>query len=221
MWALIMGAGILFGIDIVAWHIGIVQTKMGNATLFANCASILLVIYGMFAARKLPSGLQGAAVLLAFAGGALLMGQSFELSPANLAGDIFSLIAGIFYTAYLLLMIRVRATTESSGALAIASFFAAAIILPAALIAGEQIMPGNWVPVIILALSSQVIGQGLLTYALPHFSPLVIGLALLLQPALSAAAGWIAFNEMLSPAELFGGAMVMAALILVRMSNAD
>jgi drug/metabolite transporter (DMT)-like permease len=216
---LIVLAGILFGIDIIAWHIGIFKTKLGNATLFANCASILLVLYGIFQARKLPSGLQGAAVLLAFGGGALLMGQSFELSQENLVGDILCLLAGLFYAAYLLLMIRARATTESWGSLTIASFVAAAVMLPAAILAGEQVMPGNWTPVLILALSSQVFGQGLLTYALPHFSPLIIGLALLLQPALSAAAGWIAFQEILSPMDLFGGFMVMAALILVRMSD--
>ncbi len=218
---LILLAGILFGFDIIAWHIGIFKTKLGNATLFANCASILLVLYGIFQARKLPGGLQSAAVLLAFGGGALLMGQSFELSHENLVGDILSLLAGLFYTGYLLSMIRVRRVTESWGSLALASFAAAAVCLPAAVVSGEQVMPGNWAPVLILALSSQVFGQGLLTYALPHFSPLIIGLALLLQPALSAAAGWIAFREVLSPVDLMGGAMVMAALILVRVSDND
>ncbi len=216
---LIIIAGILFGLDIIAWHIGIFKTKLSNATLFANCASILLVLYGVLQSRKLPGGLQSAAVLLAFAGGALLMGQSFELSHENLVGDVFSLLAGVLYAGYLLAMIRVRSVTESWGSLTIASAVAALVCLPAAIIMGEQVMPGNWAPVLILALSSQVLGQGLLTYALPHFNPLIIGLALLLQPALSAAAGWIAFAEILSPIDLFGGFLVMAALILVRISD--
>lgn len=216
---LVLIAGLFFGLDIAAWHIGILKTKLGNATLFANCASILLVLYGVYQARKLPGIFQSAAVLLAFAGGALLMGQSFELSHDNVIGDVFGLVAGILYTGYLLAMMRVRSVTESWGSLAMASLIAAAVCLASALFAGEKIMPTNWTPVIILALSSQVLGQGLLTYALPHFSPLIIGLALLLQPAISAAAGWIAFEEMLSPPDLLGGAMVMAALILVRISD--
>lgn len=80
-------------------------------------------------------------------------------------------------------------------------------------------MPMDWTPLLILAFSSQIFGQGCLTYALPHFSPLVIGLALLVQPAVSAAAGWIAFGEVLTPFDLAGGVMVMAALVLVRMSG--
>lgn len=209
-------AGFFFGIDIIAWHIGIFQTKLGNATLFANCASLLLVFYGVFVARKLPGKWQILAVVLAFAGAGLLMSQSLELSPRNFAGDLLCLVAGLTYTVYLVIMIRVRDTTESWSALAMASFVAAVVLLPAALLAREQIIPTVWWPVLLLAFSSQFFGQGCLTYALPHFSPLVIGLALLLQPALSAAAGWIAFGEILSAMDIFGGFMVMAALVLVR-----
>jgi drug/metabolite transporter (DMT)-like permease len=68
----------------------------------------------------------------------------------------------------------------------------------------------------LLAFTSQFFGQGCLTYALPHFSPLVIGLALLLQPALSAAAGWLAFGETLTTMDFMGSALVMIALVLVR-----
>jgi drug/metabolite transporter (DMT)-like permease len=212
-------AGIFFGLDIVAWHIGIFQTKLANSTLFANCASLLLVLYGIFMARALPGRLQILAIIFAFAGAALLMGQSLELSPRHLTGDLLCLLAGILYTAYLILMIRVRASTESFGALALASFVAAAVLLLSAILLGERIIPIDWTPLLVLAFTSQIFGQGCLTYALPHFSPLVIGLALLLQPALSAAAGWIAFSEILTPFDLVGGMMVMAALVLVRISQ--
>lgn len=216
---LVLLAGFFFAVDILVWHIGIFKTKLGNATLLANCASLLLAIYGIILARKLPPPMQAVAILLAFAGSALLMGQSFELSPEHFEGDWLSLLAGLFYTFYLVAMIRVRESSESWSSLALASGAAALLLLPAAWVAGEQIWPGDWTPLIILALSSQVLGQGFLTYALPHFSPLVIGLALLLQPALSALAGWAAFDEAMTPLDYLGGAMVMAALVLVRLAE--
>jgi len=209
-------AGLFFGLDIIAWHIGIFQTKLGNATLFANCASLLLVIYGVIVARKMPSRWESIAVLCALVGAALLMGQSLELSARHFTGDILSLGAGLAYTVYLLLMMKIRQRTESWGALGIASAIASLVLLPAALYAGEQIIPTTWWPVMLLAFSSQFFGQGCLTYALAHFSPLVIGLALLLQPALSAAAGWIAFGETLTAMDFVGSALVMLALVLVR-----
>ena len=215
IWQVII-AGLFFGVDIILWHIGIFQTKMANATLFANCASLILVVYGIFVARKMPSKWESAAVLFAFVGAALLMGQSLDLSPRHFQGDILSLTAGLTYTVYLVLMMRVRQNTESWGALGMASAVAAVILLTGSIVAGEQVIPTVWWPVMLLAFSSQFFGQGCLTYALPHFSPLVIGLALLFQPALSAAAGWLAFGETLTTMDFMGSALVMIALVLVR-----
>jgi len=212
----ILVAGVFFGIDIIAWHIGIFQTKLGNATLFAICGGLLLAFYWVVVARKMPGKWQIVSVVLAFVGAALLMGQSLELSPVHFAGDLLCLGAGLTYTVYLLMMMRVRENTESWGALAMASAVAALVLLPASLYAGEVLIPTAWWPVLLLALTSQFLGQGCLTYALPHFSPLVIGLALLLQPALSAAAGWVAFGETLSLLDFTGSLLVMAALVLVR-----
>lgn len=218
-WMLLLFAGVFFAADIIAWHISIFQTKVGNATLLANCASLILAIYGLVLARRAPGKMQLLAVLLAFGGSGLLMAQSFEISPRNFHGDLLSLLAGLFYTVYLLLMMRVREGTDAWTSLGLASAVTAIILLPVALLAGEKVMPTDWTPLIILAFSSQFFGQGLLTYALPHFSPLVIGLALLLQPALSALAGWAAFGEAMTALDIFGGAMVMAALVLVRLAD--
>lgn len=212
-------AGIFFALDLAAWHLGILQTKVANATLFGNCASLLLVFWGIFLTRTLPRGWQAFAIFLAFAGAALLMGQSYELSPAYLVGDLLSLLAGVLYTGYVILMQRVRDTLAPWTALSIASFVCVPILLGTALALGETIMPHDWTPLILLALTSQIIGQGLMTWSLPRFSPLVIGLTLLVQPAGAALAGWIMFGERLSTVDVFGGAMVGAALVLIRLPS--
>ena len=214
-----MAAGIFFALDLAAWHLGILRTKVANATLFGNCASLLLVMWGIFLARTLPRGWQAFAILLAFAGSALLMGQSYELAPAYLAGDLLSLLAGIFYTFYVILMQRVRGELAAWTTLGLASAATLPILLGSALALGEAVVPQNWTPLIALALSSQVVGQGLLIWALPRFSPLVIGLTLLVQPAIAALAGWLMFGERLGAIDVIGGLMVGAALVLIRLPN--
>lgn len=212
-------AGVFFALDLAAWHLGILQTKVANATLFGNSASLLLVIWGVILARRLPRGWQAAAIWLAFTGSALLMGQSYELSPDHLVGDLFCLFAGVLYTGYVILMQRVRGALAPWTALAIASTVCVPILLGTALALGETIMPQNWTPLILLALTSQIIGQGLMIWSLPRFSPLVIGLTLLVQPAVAALSGWIGFGETLSAIDIFGGMMVGAALVLIRLPN--
>jgi drug/metabolite transporter (DMT)-like permease len=72
-----------------------------------------------------------------------------------------------------------------------------------------------------LALGSQIIGQGLLVYALGYFRPLVIGLALLTQPAVAALNGWLAFGETLSAADVAGMALLGLALVLARAAQGE
>jgi drug/metabolite transporter (DMT)-like permease len=101
----------------------------------------------------------------------------------------------------------------------LASLFGALFLLPAALAAGERIIPADWSGLFALALCSQVIGQGLLVYALGHVPPLVVGVAMLTQPALSSLLGWLYYGEAFTPRDWTGAAMIVAALILVRMKE--
>ena len=80
-------------------------------------------------------------------------------------------------------------------------------------------MPNDWTPLVLLALTSQIVGQGLMIWSLPRFSPLVIGLTLLIQPAVAALTGWIGFGETLSVIDILGGMMVGAALVLIRLPS--
>ena len=79
--------------------------------------------------------------------------------------------------------------------LAIATAAGALPLLLLSLALGEKIMPGDWTPLILLSFGSQVVGQGLLVYAIGHLTPVVVGLGLLTQPAASAVIGWLAYGE--------------------------
>ena len=211
-------AGGFFAVDLASWHIGIERTRLANATLFGNAGSIILMVWGLIAARRAPSGQEGVGVIAAIAGAGILLGRSMEISATTFIGDLFCLAAGIFYAFYLLPAQRARAVLGSWFVLLLVSLTAAPILLGMAVATGEPVWPGaaGWTPILVLALSSQVIGQGLLVFSLRNFSPLVIGMALLTQPAIAATVGWLAFGELLEPLDIFGMVLVGAALVLAR-----
>ncbi len=217
MAVLIAVAAFFFATDLAAWHAGIHMTKLGNATLFGNVSSFAFAAWGLWLARRWPTGLQAAALALAALGAAFLMSGSAELSARNLRGDLLALTAGLLYTGYLIAVERARGTLAPLPLLFLASAFGAAMLLPASLLMGEQILPADWSFVLLLALSSQVLGQGLLVYAIGALPPLVVGLALLSQPAISALVGWFAYGETLAPLDWVGAAAIAAALVLVRL----
>ena len=216
--ALCLMAGAFFAFDLASWHIGIEQTRLANATLFGNSGSVILMVWGLVAARRAPSQREGAGVLAAMVGAAILLGRSLEISTATFLGDLFCLAAGIFYAFYLLPAQKARATLNPWLVLLLVGLAASPLLLGMAVLAGEPIMPGaaGWTPVLLLAFSSQIVGQGLLVFSLRHFPPLIIGMALLTQPALAGLVGWLAFGELLVPLDILGMALVGAALVLAK-----
>jgi drug/metabolite transporter (DMT)-like permease len=157
------------------------------------------------------------AIALAVGGAAVLMSSSYELSPNNFAGDLLTLLAGLLYGGYLIFVERGRTSLAPIPLLILATTFSIPILLAISLGLGETIWPHNWTPLLIFALSSQLVGQGLLVYSIGTLPPLVVGLALLTQPAISAAIGWLAYRETLSLTDLIGAIAIAAALVLVRL----
>lgn len=219
-----MGAGAFFALDLASWHLGIERTKIANATLFGNGGSLIMMGWGVMAMGRRPHRGEWAAMGSALAGAGLLMGRSLELGARTLAGDLFSVAAGLFYVGYLVLLQRARASLGSWSLLFWCSLAGAPVVLAVGLAMGEPVWPGthggHWWPLITLALGSQVVGQGLLVYALRHFSPLIVGMALLTQPAVGVMAGWVAFGETLTPWDGVGMVLVSAALVLARIGSA-
>lgn len=216
---LIAIAAAFYALDLAAWNAGIRMTRLGNATLFGNSGSFVFAIYGLWLAARLPSLRQSAALALAVFGAALLMSSSYELSPENLRGDVLTLVAGLLYGGYLIFVERARSKLQPVPLLFLATLFALPLLAAISFGLGERMWPTNWTPLIIFALSSQVIGQGLLVYSIGVFPPLVVGLALLTQPAISALIGWIAYGETLSSADWIGAIAVAVALVLVRLGR--
>ncbi len=218
---LVVLGGLFFAADLAAWHVGIRLTKLANATLFGNCSSFLLVLYGFLLLRRLPERVQALALLLAAIGAALLLGSSYRLSPEHVTGDLFALLAGLFYAFYLIAIDRARRTMAPMPVLALATAAGALPLLLFSLALGEPVLPGDWTPLVLLSLGSQLVGQGLLVYAVGHLSPVVVGLGLLTQPAASALIGWLAYREALSPVDLVGALLIAAALVLIRLPERD
>ena len=212
-------AAVFYSLDLAAWNAGIRMTKLGNSTLFGNSGSFVFAAYGLWLAHRAPSRRQSLALLMAIGGAALLMSSSYELSSRNFAGDLLTLVAGLFYGGYLIFVERGRTELKPLPLLILATAISIPILFAISAGLSERIWPHDWTPLLIFALSSQVVGQGLLVYSIGTLPPLVVGLALLTQPAISAAIGWLVYGETLSATDFAGAIAIAAALVLVRLPD--
>ncbi|KKC27042.1 DMT family transporter [Sphingomonas sp. SRS2] len=219
MMATIAIGGLCFAADLGAWHIGIHHTKLANATLFGNFATFLLAAFALISSRTWPDRPQTAALLLAAIGTLLLLGRSYDVDSRYLKGDLFCILAGVFYTGYLIAMGRARGMLQPMPVLLISTLAGTAPLLLFALADGGAFWPDGWTPLLLLAIGSQVIGQGLMVYAIGHLPPMLIGLGLLMQPFIAALIGSLRYGERLGLVDILGGLAICAALVLVRMSK--
>jgi drug/metabolite transporter (DMT)-like permease len=124
------------------------------------------------------------------------------------------------YVVYLLSIRHVRGEMGSWSVLVWSTIFGIGPMLGIALLLGEPVWPTDWTPVLLLALVCQLFGQGAMVYAVSHFSPVVLGIALLSQPAIAALIGWRVFGETLSLTDTIGMVLIGVALVLVRLPEA-
>lgn len=219
LFAIAIVSGLFFAADLAAWHVGILHTRLANATLFGNVTAILFPAYGFLAARAWPSRRQGLAMGLAAIGATLLLGRSYELAARNMLGDLLCILAGLCYTGYLISIDRARGKLGPITTLTLSVVAGIPCLLAVALATGDPIRPDTWTPLILLTLGSQIIGQGMILFAVSRVAPIVVGLMLLVQPIVSATIGWVVYGERLTIFDLIGGLGIALAVLLVRDSR--
>lgn len=158
-----------------------------------------------------------AVAVLAAAGGVVLISEAFSTPFADLetTGIALALLAGAFWAAYIVLSGRTGAEFPKLEGLAIAMVVATLVTLPLGVASvpswtGELLLKGFGI-----ALLSSVLPYSLELLALRRLSARVFGILLSLEPAFAALAGLIVLGQVLSPTQLLGMGLVVAASALV------
>src|SRR3546814_12603241 len=104
-------------------------------------------------------------------------------------------MAALFYTIYLIAIGTLRERLQPMPTLALATVAGAAVAFIVSSYGEASILPGSWGPLLMLAVSSQVVGQGLLCYALGHMEPVVAGFFRFVCPFTPRTGGWVVFGQ--------------------------
>lgn len=217
---LMFAAGAAFAGDLGFWHTSIKLTSVADSTLLANLASIFVTLASWFFWGRRPTRTFLLGLLAALAGVGTLVRASIGFSPQALLGDGLGVVTAVFYAAYLLAVKGLRDRGAATLRLmAVTTTITAVLLLPVALASGEQMLPASpvgWLKLLGLALVSQVVGQGLIAYALAHLPATFSSVSLLLQPVMAAAFAWALLGEPMVPLQIAGGLVVLAGIYLAR-----
>ena len=207
--------GVFFAGDLWALHGSISLTSIANAVLFLNSQPIWVVIGAWLLFRQRVSARFLGGLTLALAGSVFVIGANLTLARDRLWGDALGVLSGVFYAAYILVAVRLRAHHGSLSVMAWTSVVASPILLAAAWFSGVALWPETWRGfgvLLALALVGQVAGNGLIVYALAHLPAAFSAVALLSQPLLAALFAWWLLGESLGAMQAVGLGTVLAGI---------
>ena len=213
-------AGVLFAADLVFWHHAIADVGAGLATVLGNL-QVLIVAYVAWAVLgERPEARVLAAVPIVLCGVVLIAGVleegAYGAEPAR--GVLFGALTSLAYAGFILLLRHANAgPSRPAGPL----FEATAVAALACLVYGLATGTLDLVPppeaqawLVLLALSSQVLGWILISISLPRLPAALASVLLLVQPVGAVLLAAVILGEDPSPLQLAGVAVVLAGVLV-------
>jgi drug/metabolite transporter (DMT)-like permease len=216
-----LAAGVLLGLDLVAWHASIAILGAGLGTVLPNLQVVLVglagvVLFGERPARSFWVGIPIVLVgiwLLSVVGRPVVLGGSVPL------GVLYGLLTALAYAACLIVLRLARAREPGGSAVevlwsvTVGATLVTGVVAAAEGVAGPAGGPADgWL--VLLAIGSQVVGWLLLTSSIHRLPAAATSVALLLQPVLALVWGATLLGEPLGLPQLVGAAVVLSGVAI-------
>ncbi|NER22333.1 MAG: DMT family transporter [Symploca sp. SIO1C2] len=214
---LLLGFGLTFTAAVISWAWALTKTTVANSSLLHSSIPIFTGLLGwLFLGQRFrPSFWVGMAIATT---GAILLGiEDFQFNPEQIWGDSVSLLSAVFFSVDLLLVEQLRQRLSSSTILFYGFSMVTLLSFPLVLCFPETALPtslNGWLTLLAMTIICQVVGHGLLTYALKDITAGIVSLCHLLVPILSAAEAWWVFGEALSKLSILTFVTVLAGIII-------
>jgi drug/metabolite transporter (DMT)-like permease len=211
-------AGVMFAADLTFWHHSIEAVGAGLATVLGNVQVVLVGVLAWAALGERPENRSLAAIPVVFGGVILISGVvgSGAYGDDPLLGVVFGVLTAITYALFILIL-RQGNTDERRPAGPLLDATLSATLFSA--LGGVAVGDIDWVPgpesqawLVLLALSSQVLGWLLISVSLPRLPAVLTSIVLMLQPVSTVFLGAVLLSEAPSAVQLAGVAIVIAGV---------
>lgn len=209
----------MFSLDLVFFHLAVIWTAVGNATLESNFAPVVITLAFWAFTRVAPRPAFIGGLVAAVSGAALMIGPNLGHARA-LLGDASGLVSAVFYAAYQVGVQQARQRLRTAPLMAVVTGLSALVLWPIALAEGHLWPTAaiGWLWLLGLALLVQIGGQVVIAHAVRRLHPALSSVGLLVQPAMAVVYAWVLLGEALHPVQIGGAALVLLGIYLARRS---
>jgi drug/metabolite transporter (DMT)-like permease len=215
---LALGAGVFFAADLICWHYSIKAVGAGLATVLGNVQVVLVAVIAWMALGERPSGRTLGSIPVVFGGVVLISGVvgSGAYGDDPLLGVVYGVATAITYAGFILVLRQAGGDLRQPAGPLFDATLSAAVF---SALGGIAIGDIDWVPglesqawLVLLALSSQVLGWLLISVSLPRLPAAITSIVLMLQPMTTVLLGAVLLSERPSAIQLSGVLVVLAGV---------
>jgi drug/metabolite transporter (DMT)-like permease len=214
---LVAASGVALAVHFGTWVTALTLTSVASATALV-CLQIAWVVAWQLLRGERFGGLVLAGLALAFAGVLVVSGVDLSLSTRALVGDLLALVGGVAAAAYMLLGAQARQALTTTTYTFVVYGGCAVVLLVACVVAGQRLVgypPRQWGLLLLVALTSQLLGHSTFNHLLATTPPMFVSLALLLEvPGASLIAAAL-LGQVPSAAAVVGLGVILAGTALV------
>lgn len=219
-------AGLFFAADLVLWHTAIENVGAGLATVLGNLQVVLVGPLAWVLLRERPAARSLVSTPIALAGVVLISGavgaHAYGRNPT--AGAVYGVLTAFAYAGFLLTLREgARDLRRVAGPLLDATFVSALGCAAIGAALGDLDLAPSWQALaylLLLALSSQVVGWLLISITLPRLPAALTSVLLTIQPVLSVLFAAAIFGESPSLLQLAGVVLVLSGLLVATTARA-
>ncbi len=210
--------GVLFACDIALWNTSIMLSKASISTLLANLAPVWVGLGALLFMHEKPGKIFWIGTVISIFGVAVIIGISQVLEAQLNFGNFLSIVASIFYGAYLLTVRKGRVTLDTFSFTAISMITSTVVLFLICLFTNTRLWgfsTQTWLSLGALGLVPQLAGWLAINQALGHIKPTIASVSLLSQSVFTALFSIPLLGEVLTIQEIGGAVIVLVGIYLV------
>jgi drug/metabolite transporter (DMT)-like permease len=209
-------AGAFLAVHFASWITSLELTTVASSVLLVSTTPIFVALAAWLVLKEHVQSRGWVAVLLAFAGTALVAGA--DLSGSSLDGDLLALIGGATAAGYVLAGRRARQDTGILEYAVIAYASSAALLLVSCLVGGVELWgydARTWGAIAGIVIGPQLLGHTMINLVLKDIDATTVSVSIMAEPVVATALAFLLFDEV-PPVLLYpGGAAILAGIYLI------
>ena len=217
---------VFFAADLWLWHRSIIYVGPGLATVLGNFQVFFMTLFGVLFLNEKIGWRFLLGLALTFFGLFLLVGIHWsELNADYRLGVFYGIATALAYTGFMVSLRRVQGQDGALSAMAnlgVMSILCALILVIEAVVTQQSLMMSTWTALgsmLALGVLCQVIGWVLITRTMPLLPVSLVGLLLLLQPAMSMVWDVLFFDRPMSNNDYWGLLLVLSGIYLATLKR--